>query len=59
MSLYKRGESWRYNFTVDGKRYMATIGKMSKTRADEIYQKAKIAARKRKTLCLTKSPRST
>ena len=44
MSLYKRGKSWRYNFTVDGKRYTATLGAISKTRAKEIYAKAKVAA---------------
>lgn len=44
MSLYKRGKSWRYNFTIDGKRYTATLGAITKTRAKEIYQKAKVAA---------------
>jgi len=39
MSLYQRGKSWRYNFTVDGKRYTATLGAISKTRAKEIYAK--------------------
>lgn len=44
MSLYQRGKSWRYNFTVKGKRYTATLGPITKTRAKEIYQKAKVAA---------------
>jgi hypothetical protein len=44
VSLYKRGKSWRYNFTVDGKRYTATLGPITKTRAKEIYAKAKLAA---------------
>ncbi len=50
MGLYIRKDvkgqkSWRYDFTVNGKRYAATLGKISKTRAKEIYAKAKVDAR--------------
>lgn len=37
--------SWAYEFTYKGKRYRATLGNISKTRAKELYEKAKVAAR--------------
>ncbi len=53
MGLYQRKDvkgkkSWRYDFTVNGKRYAATLGEISKTRAKEIYDKARVAAREGK-----------
>ncbi len=53
MGLYQRKDvkskkSWRYDFTVNGKRYAATLGSISKTRAKEIYDKAKVEAREGK-----------
>ena len=44
MSLYKRGNSWIYNFYRNGERYTEVLGPISKTRAKEIYNKAKVAA---------------
>ena len=38
-------KSWAYDFVVNGKRYRATLGNISKTRAKEMYEKAKVAAR--------------
>ncbi|ETW96592.1 MAG: integrase [Candidatus Entotheonella factor] len=50
MGLYQRKDvkgkkSWRYDFIHNGQRYAATLGAMSKTRAKELYEQAKVAAR--------------
>ena len=35
---------WRYDFEYGGRRYMETLGPISKTRAKELYQKARVSA---------------
>lgn len=42
--IYKRGDSWYYQFTVKRKRFQGAIGEVSKAVAKEVAEKKRIAA---------------
>lgn len=42
--IYKRGDSWYYQFTVRGKRFQGSIGEVSKAVAREVAEKTRVAA---------------
>ena len=44
MSLYKRGQSWYFNFTYRGRRCCGCIGPVSRTVAKEIEAKKRAEA---------------
>ena len=49
MALFQRKDinrrSWEYDFVYRGKRYRGNLGDISKARAQELYEKARVAAR--------------
>jgi integrase len=42
--IYKRGDSWYYQFTVKGKRFQGSIGEVSKVIAREVAEKKRVEA---------------
>ncbi|MGD0651087.1 MAG: hypothetical protein ABSA97_08105 [Verrucomicrobiia bacterium] len=42
--IYKRGDSWYYQFTVKGKRFQGSIGEVSKAVAREVAEKKRVEA---------------
>ena len=42
--IYKRGDSWYYQFTVKGKRFQGAIGEVSKAIATEVAEKKRVEA---------------
>jgi integrase len=42
--IYKRGDSWYYQFTVKGKRFQGSIGEVSKAIAREVAEKKRVEA---------------